>query len=643
MSCPRLLAILIAQALACTALFCGSAVARSQGYTDPRLLDVPWGNYSFIRQGWRGYLETVPAARYRDGLGVVWGRTPPHRSADEIATMLAWAGFRRVRLEIPWGSVRWDETGFEEATEQRMAQILGALRAHGLRPLILLNANHLQPCPVQWRELTVQGPAAAGEYTVAVTGDLIGLSTASNPTIMSLADGTHAGPLIVSYVPGERTIHGDTYVLRLSKPLAHALRPRDTLRVAILRYPPLYPVGTTQFEATAAGWLRYVELTARLVDKAYGEDAYDVEIWNELTFGSAYLDIDNYREPQTARQVPDFLHPGGNAWELASRTVQWLKHTHPRTQVIWGFSNTSFFHTRISELPQRLDGQSYHPYGTGRRCYADLVRGKRELLLDSYVPSGCVVQPEGYAHAWQQTESLLRLIAPSARSAHPPASTSFQHFITEHGFSPAEMGITTLAEAQHAKQSFLLRAPLLWLNKGLSALYIYDLYEPDETGLGLLRSDGSVSPALSALHRLTSEFAGPKELAHSRQLSLEIAREGVPTGILPGDADGLHLRQEEAAAFLPFQTDDNRFVIAAYVMTQDFPTPLAPQPYRVTISGLDGRNATVKYYAPDAGSAQPVTTIASTAGSVTLRLSLTEIPRLIEIRESTGPQGRGAT
>jgi hypothetical protein len=56
------------------ALFCASAPGWSAAYTDPLLLDVPWRNYSFIRQGWRGYLEIVPEARYRDGLGVVWGQ-----------------------------------------------------------------------------------------------------------------------------------------------------------------------------------------------------------------------------------------------------------------------------------------------------------------------------------------------------------------------------------------------------------------------------------------------------------------------------------------------------------------------------------------------------------------------------------------
>jgi hypothetical protein len=628
-------------AVAALALAGAAPSGQCAPYIDPSLLDVPWGNYSFVRQGWRGYLETVPAARYRDGLGVVWGQSPPHSSPDEVAATLAWAGFSRVRFEIPWGSVKWDEAGLDEQSEQRAVGVLRALRAHGLRPLILLNANHLQPCPVQWREWRVRQTAPAGGRTLNVSGEVEGPADGSVATIMSLADGTTAGPLVTSATPAAEA-GGSVWRIDLSKPLSRPLASGERLRVALLRYPPLYPVGTPQFEATASGWLHYVELVSNLVTRTYGSDRYDIEIWNELTFGSAYLDVNSYREPHAALRASDFLHSGGSAWELASRTVRLLKREHPETQVIWGFSNTSFFHVPIADLPARIDGQSYHPYGTGRRCYADLTRGRRALLLDDFVPADCAVEPEGYAHTWQQTESLLRLIAPAARSAHPAGTASFQHFITEHGFSPGGIGITDAREAQHAKEGFLLRAPLLWINKGLSALYVYDLYDKDDTGFGLLRNDGGISPALSALHRMTAEFAGPETVGTARQLALEIFREGDPAGVLPGDPDGKHLPQEQAAAFLPFQVDAARFVVAAYVMTVDFPRPLGPQPYRVTVSGLDGRRATVKYYSPASDASWPVQIVGRTDRSITLRLSLVEIPNLLMIEETPSRPHRGA-
>jgi hypothetical protein len=412
------------------------------------------------------------------------------------------------------------------------------------------------------------------------------------------------------------------------------VRSGDALRIAILKYPPLYPVGSAQFDATAAGWLRYVALVTELVHKVYGR-GFDVEVWNELTFGSAYLSVDNYDDAKPGRNAPDFLHPGGSAWELARRTAALLKQQYPDVNVIWGFSNTTFFNVKIRELPPRFDGQSYHPYGTTRRCYADLVRGREPLLLDSYVPSGCVIQPEGYAQAWQQTESLLRFLAPAARAAQGADPDTFQHLITEHGLSPAEIGISQRNAAEQAKKKFLLRAPLFWLNKGLTAIYVYDVYEADDTRWGVFRSDGTVSSGMGALHNLTSQFAAADDAAkRPRQLSFDVAQEGPRAGVLPGDPRGDHLPQEAAAAFLPFELTATRCVVGAYVMTQDFPNPLAPQPYRVTITGLDGRHATVKYYSPDTDTMQPVTVTARSADSLTLRLSLTDIPGLIEVDES---------
>ncbi len=613
------------------------ACVLASDYADARLLEVPWGNYSFVRQGWRGYLETVPAVRFLEGLGIVWGPSPPGRSADEIAAELAWAGFRRVRLEIPWGSVRWDEGGLVAADEARVAGILRALRTHGLRPLVLLNANHLQPCPVRWVELTAAADAAASDRELQVRGDLGDLG-AGTATVMSLATGTSAGPLI----EGQQGAAGGAVSLRLSKPAGRAVAAGEPVRVAVLRYAPLYPVGTAPYAQTVAGWLRYVGLVMKLVEKEYGSTSFDVEVWNELTFGSAFLDVGNYGRP-AAPGTPEFLHPGGSAWELANRTRALLAEAYPNVTVIWGFSNTTFFHVHIADLPPRFDGQSYHPYGTGRRCYEDLVRGRAGLLLDDYVPPGCVVQPEGYAHAWQQTESILRFIAPAQRDAHPPGSLAFGHYMTEHGFAPAQIGIDAPAAAQQAKAGFLLRAPLLWLNKGVRALYVFDLYDPQEGGFGMLRADGRLSPALQALHRLTGEFAGAQPLALPRNLAVQVKRTGAPVGILAGDPQGRHLLQQDAVAILPFQLDDHRFVLAAYVMTQDFPAALAPQPYQVTVEGLRSAQVAVRYYAPDTDQPLAVTVKPASPSSVTLGVSLTGIPRLIEISEPHGPSAGGNT
>ena len=90
----------------------------------------------------------------------------------------------------------WDERAFVAGDAERYVRTLRALRRHGLRPLVLLNANHLQPCPVQWRDVVVLEDAASESRELVVDGDLRN-PDALPATIMSLADGVTPGPLVV--------------------------------------------------------------------------------------------------------------------------------------------------------------------------------------------------------------------------------------------------------------------------------------------------------------------------------------------------------------------------------------------------------------------------------------------------------------
>jgi hypothetical protein len=474
----------------------------------------------------------------------------------------------------------------------------------------------------------VSEQAAAGERALKLAGAVPGELAGYPVTITSLVGGGTA-PLIKSYRED-----GDRAVIELSKPLSRAVQPRESLRLAILKYDPLFAAGTPQFERTAQGWLAYVRLVAQHMALLYGSDDYDVEIWNELTFGSAFLDVRNYTGEWGDRNArPQFLHPGDQAWELANRTTRALKNEHPHVKVIWGFSNTTWFHTPIPELPPGTDGQTYHPYGTGKRCYAEMIKGRLNLLLDGFIPTGCSIQPEGYAHTWQQTESLMRLIAPPVRTIRPPQTSEFSHYITEHGFAPVENDIRDAPGARLAKRKFLLRAPLFWLNKGITALYVYSAYEESDLSFGLFNTDGSVSPALIALHEFTARFANAVPVAHTRRLEFSVQPVGADPGVLPGDPLGRHLRRSQVVALLPFQIDARRFVIGAYVMTQDFPRDLPAVPYRLTISGLDSSGADITLYEPDTDRAQTVKSAAETTGSVSVQVSLTDVPRLIEVTE----------
>ncbi len=232
--------------------------------------------------------------------------------------------------------------------------------------------------------------------------------------------------------------------------------------------------------------------TSDMCSNSYGSpvgDEFDVEIWNELTFGSDFLRHQPLLlgsaavlrfDEQTSCMRTERLG------ELARRSIAEIERSAPRARTIWGFSNTTWFHTSIADLPPGTSGQSYHPYGTGKRCFEELAQGREKFNYDGVIPSGCAVMPEGWAHTFQQTETLIRLLNPAARVVRPRNVATFRHYITEHGFLPKDLDIKDREQVARAKAKFLLRAPLFWLSKGLSGIHVYNAYYPEESCSGCL-------------------------------------------------------------------------------------------------------------------------------------------------------------
>jgi hypothetical protein len=55
----------------------------------------------------------------------------------------------------------------------------------------------------------------------------------------------------------------------------------------------------------------------------------------------------------------------------------------------------------------------------------------------------------------------------------------------------------------------------------------------------------------------------------------------------------------------------------------------------VTVAGVQGRRVIVRYYSPATDSLLPVAVVARSDRRITLRLSITDVPNLIEIAETT--------
>lgn len=600
-----------------------SAESQPVRYVDPTQLALPFPYYSLVRQPWRAYLELTPATTYLNGLGVVWGGPVPGKSDAEVTAELAWAGFRRVRIEFPWSALRWDEKGAQPQFAAQMAELLGALKVNRLRPLILLNANHSAPCPLETSVWHLASAARSGDRQIRVAGSPFEIVPKFS-MVSTLATSGHAGPLVTG-------VSADG-VLTLSRPLDRDLAVGASMQIARLKYQPLSAVGTQEFENTAEGWLKYVDYVIRFVSQTYGTD-FDIEMWNELTFGSDFLDVNHYFEPPPTADTADFLHAGGPAWELARRTSAEVNRLDPAARIIWGFSNTTFFHTAIADLPPGFSGQSYHPYGVGPRCYPRIIVGRERYNTDGFVPDGCATMPEGWAHTFQQTETLMRLLNPQVRGTRPPGVESFEHYMTEHGLSPAEIGVHDPERALRAKEKFLLRAPLFWLNKGISALYVFDSFDAGgDDHFGVLLHDGGASPAMVALHRLVGRMRSAAATSvPATPLDASVEQLSGDRTVYPNDPDGRHVARWQTVAVLPFARAPGKLAIAAYLMTEDFPRDLPPQRYRITLRGLGGRKASVTCYDPVTDTSREIAVNPRPAGQLSVDVELTDTPRLLEV------------
>src|SRR3954449_9846366 len=150
--------------LAVLVLLAVAAPTHAAGYIDQQnQTSLAFGQRSFWVQPWRGYLDTVPGTVMRDAVGINFNVDAAQ--APRTAELLARAGVRRARVEIPWSGMSFEDPT-QLADPARVDAALTALRSNGIRPLILLNANHGAPGPLKFQTVRTAAPAAAGARSV---------------------------------------------------------------------------------------------------------------------------------------------------------------------------------------------------------------------------------------------------------------------------------------------------------------------------------------------------------------------------------------------------------------------------------------------------------------------------------------------
>ena len=274
---------------------------------------LAFGARSHWLQPWRAYLDTLPATRLRDAIGINL-----NVSAEEVpatAQLLARSGFRRARVEIGWNQMDFaDPTRVENPG--RLRQHLEPLKANGIRPLILLNANHGIPGPARFFDAVLAQPARSGDRRVRLDPVSAG-RVVPHRTGLNSEDPWRAADVIFTAVDAAGWA---TLSRPLPRDLAAGAHPAATLRYGPFG-PPTLPNGNPNpaFEDTLTGWLSYVGAVTREAQAILGSDNFDVEIWNELSFGSDFLYQERYYDPPRERGGGDVTQA------ILERTVAYLR------------------------------------------------------------------------------------------------------------------------------------------------------------------------------------------------------------------------------------------------------------------------------------------------------------------------------
>ena len=259
---------------------------------DPRFLTAaPFGTKSFWLQPWRAYQDTWPASRLLDSVGINFNVSPA--AAEGTAQLLQDSGFKLARLGINWSALSYgDPSVFLPDHLASITARLTALHNHGLRPLIVLDAYSGAPAPMKHVTLETTAPAPSGSRTVRLTPASAALVVPRRTGFNSLSSFKGSPDILITAV-------SSTGVATLARPLPQALAEGPHGGTTLLYEPFAAPKllngePNPTFQATLAGWLGYVGAVSKLAASVVGAEGFDLEVWNELTFGSQFLNAENY-------------------------------------------------------------------------------------------------------------------------------------------------------------------------------------------------------------------------------------------------------------------------------------------------------------------------------------------------------------
>ncbi len=632
-------------------------------YTNPEhFISVPFGAHSHWLQPWRAYSETIPATTFLQGTGIQWNLSNSVNQ-ELVAQMVARNGIARARVEITWNHIDFDdETKIVPNSADNFRSELLALKKYGIRPLILVNAHHGQPCPTKFVERPIATDARSGDTTVQlndVSELKIGYSGLSY-----VGDDKAAGFLITK-------IDGNT--LTLSKPLPKDIQAGTKLVIATLKYRPFSPPDTEDYKNTMAGWQRYVGTVAKFVADVLGttqspDKGFDMEIWNELSFGSYFLYINSYYAQKPYNYNEDSI------WDnLVKETVAYVE-AHPAdfqgVFITNGLANTIPW-PASSKNPARVTAISKHPYA-GRKNYPedepDNTRAINALFQEDkskFIPKYSAYFPEYFATVLQ-TETMVRDMGPITSDIGGTKHGRYARevngvvvpnpiWMTEINISPVEDNSDVTAErAMQLKAKTTARYLCFFLNKGVTQVHLFAA-EGGDKALGIVNENflkyaeqpnvvypnndtSYTSPSLAVIARMVANMMHQVDpnLKNTRELQVVSISDTHDHYQFAGDGTAAHpnLYDRDVFTFLPYQVNARRFIIPYYVMTRDITKDLAPEQFMVQIKGIKGEGASLTAYDPINNKDVPVVVNNKGADTLSVTLTATDYPYLLTIEET---------
>jgi hypothetical protein len=645
---------------------------------------LAFGDRSHWLQPWRAYLDTPPASRLRDAIGINFDNGIVQEEVAATARLLGRSGFRRARIEFGW-----DQMDYSDPRRLRnpafIRSRLEALRANRIRPLILLNANHGGPGPRRSFNAVLAEPAHAGARRVRLDA-ATAHAVVPNRTGLDEVEPGRADAVLFTSVDG---LGWATLSRPLPRNLPAGPQPASTLRYGPFG-PPLLSNGRRNpaFEDTLGGWLAYVGAVTREARALFGPRGFDVEIWNEMTFGSDYLFQERYYDPVRERGQGDVVEA------LLARTVVYLRD--PRSGVSGigissGFANQSPFPAG-STSPRGLTALSKHPYKDMQHFPRDTrVDGVSPLdalgrtdFSERGAPSGGVLRKDRFMpryDAWFpeyflsaiQTESMIRDLSPitndvygtlHGRRASPRGGRAPGVWITEANLDPTGAappgGVITERDRVHLQAKAALRYYTAFASKGVRTIDLFAIkggnlalvnggfFDAVRRAGGAYPGDEAGGEMPRAVRRLTASLAGAKRLRRTRPLSLLRVSDRHNHRQFRGDGTRTHppLYDRDVLAFFPFQLRRGRYVAAVYVMTRNLAKvqrrgalsnprryDLRPERFRLRIGGFRSSRVRATAKDPLTGATVRVRVRRLGRGRIELSMPVTDSPRMLQLRE----------